>query len=165
MYSNPIIEKQEREEEERRKQEAFRYPMKICCVYRDSENNDFPIIHEVRAHCHENHLVFTAREYDADKYEEDSWIKKLPAFHLYFHGGHCDIFYYDNNPVHKIQKELWAYQEKEKKREERARKRKEQWNGWILSMRSVFKKKTLLDLDASLRSNSENNISPRSGSV
>lgn len=154
MYSNPIVERQKQEEEEQRKKDAFRYPYKVCCVYRNSEN-DFPIIHEVRAHCHTNHVVFTGREYDVDKFEEDSWICRLPAFHLYYNNGHIDITYFDTDPVRAIQKEIWDYEDKLRAKEKRKQQRAEQWKAVKERMIGLFKRKSRLDLDASLSARSK----------
>lgn len=172
MYTNVIVERQQEELRKEREREAFRYPFKITCVYQNSQNNDFPIIHSVRNHCNENNLIFTARQYDIDRFEEDADIKRLPAFHIYYKGYHDDIYYFDNDPIHQIQVVIWAYEDEQKEKERRKQRRIEQWNNFKEGVTSIFKrdKRTALDLEASLqklpdevRKKEGKNISPKSG--
>lgn len=132
-----------------------RYPFRIVCVYLDADNNDFPIIHEVRAHCGIHHLPFLARQYNIDKYTEDIPITRLPAFHIYYKGSVQETHYFDTDPVYKIQVLIWAYDD-ELRAKERARiRRQQQWDSFFEGMRSMFtfKRKTALNLEASLSSN------------
>lgn len=155
MDPNPMVEKQMKEEAERRARESFRYPFRVVCVFQDANNNDFPIIHEVRNYCLNNHLVFVARQYDIDAYPEDIPIMRLPAFHVYYKKEVQETHYYDLDPVHKIQVLVWAYQD-EMRAKERARiRRKERWDAFAEAVHSLFsldrfKKKPALDMDASL---------------
>ena len=155
MNSNPIVEQQQKEEAERRAKAAYRYPFNIVCVYMDADNNDFPIIIEVRDYCNKNNLIFTARQYDHERNADDMFVKRLPAFHMYYRKGWQDTEYYDTNPVHKIQTLVWAYQD-EMRAKERARiRRQEQWESVKETVKNVFslerfKKKPALDLNASL---------------
>ena len=84
MQSNPIVEKQKEEEAIQRAKEAYRYPYHIVCVYLDADNNDFPIILEVRDYCNKANLTFTARQYDYEKNPDDIFVHRLPAFHIYY---------------------------------------------------------------------------------
>ncbi len=158
MQSNPIVEQQQAEEQERRRKEAFRYPYHIVCVYLDEESNDFPIIHEVREYCKKNNLTFMNRQYDVDKYEEDMAIRRLPAFHIYHKKYVYETHYYDMDPAYKIQLVIWAYQDREREKEKARQKRKERWDSFVESVQSAFslerfKKKPALDLEASLHKN------------
>lgn len=163
MDSNPMVERRLQEEAEQRARESFRYPFRVVCVFQDANNNDFPIIHDVRDYCLNNHLVFVARQYDPDGYPEDMSVNRLPAFHVYYKKEVQETHYYDLDPVHKIQILVWAYQD-EMRAKERARiRRKERWDAFTESVRALFsadrfKKKPALDLDASLsRARSLNN--------
>ncbi len=155
MQSNPIVEKQEADERERREKEAFRYPFHICCVFMDSENNDFPVIIDVRDYCKKNNLTFKARQYDIDKFQEDTNIQRLPAFHIYYRKEFYETHYYNTDPIHKIQIVVWAFEDREREKEKLRQKRREQWNSMIVSLKTAFsldhfKKKPALDLEASL---------------
>lgn len=151
MQSNPIVEKQEQEEKERNQKAAYRYPFRIVCVFMNSQTNDFPIIHEVRDYCNENNLIFVARQYNIDKYDEDMIIQRLPAFHLYYKNYVQETTYFDTNPVYMAQRFVWAYQDKQRAKE-RARKKWdekiEQWKGFFSLER--FKRKPALNLETSL---------------
>lgn len=152
MQSNPIVEKQEKEEAERRAKEAYRYPIRLVCVFKDYENNDYPVILESRKYCNENNIVFVARQYNLDKYEEDCDIKRLPAFHLYYKGGHDQIQYFDTNPIQHVQKLVWEFEDEEKKKERLRKKRQEQWEAFKATLIPTwsFKRKPALDLELSL---------------
>jgi hypothetical protein len=155
MQSNPIIEQQQRDESERRAKTAFRYPFQIVYIYLDAENRDFPIFHEVKEYCSNNNLIFTARQYEFEKYPDDMYIKRLPAVHIYYKKGWQDTQHYDTDPIHKIQVLVWAYQDEELKKERRRIRRQEQWDSLKENFNSIFtlehfKRKPKLDIDASL---------------
>lgn len=155
MQSNPIVEQQKKEEAERRAKAAFRYPFRIICVYMDEDSNDFPIIREVRDYCNKNHLIFINRQYDIDKYSDDMFIKRLPAFHIYYKRYYDDTVYYDMDPVHQVQVKVWAFQDEERAKERARQRRQERWDQAVTGVKSIFslerfKKKPALDLDASL---------------
>lgn len=155
MESNPIVERQRAAEEEHRRKESFRYPFQIVCVYEACEGYDFPIFHEVKKYCAENHLTFYAREYDFEKYSEDMFVKRLLAFHIYYKKYVQETHYYDNDPIHKIQIVIWAYQDEEKEKARRRQQRQERWDAFQESVKDFFslerfKKKPALDKDASL---------------
>jgi hypothetical protein len=150
--TNPIIELLAEQEHVRKNKESYRYPYRIVCVFLDEENNDFPIILEVRDYCNKNNVVFTARAYDYEKHSNDMFIHRLPAFHLYYKRGYCETFHYDENPVYKLQRNVWDYEDKQRAKERSRIHRKEQWDTFVQSMKSIFtsKKKPPIDLDASL---------------
>lgn len=165
MLSNPIVEKQQQEEAERRAREAFRYPFHIVCVYEDKENSDFPIISDVREFCSKNHLNFVNRQYDIDRYEEDMMVHRLPAFHIKYKRYVQETHYYDTDPVHKIQVVVWAYQDEQIAKERACMRRQAQWESFKESVSTVFslerfKKKPALDPEASL-SHSRDSNDPR----
>lgn len=176
MYTNAIVQQQIDEEKEKRVKAAYRYPYRVVCAYLDSENRDFPIVQEVRDYCNKNNLIFTARQYDHEKFQDDIFVNRLPAFHLFYKDGHNDIFYYDTNPIHQLQVYVWKYQDKQKAKEKAKKKREEKWSTLVENIKSVFsldrfKPKPALDLDACLhivrtevRKKTEINISEEIGS-
>lgn len=153
MQSNPMVDILREKELERRAREAFRYPYRVVCVYLDRENADFPVITDTRAYCNKHNVVFTARQYDSEKYKDDIFINRLPAFHFYHKKGHIGIHHYDQNPVFKLQCEIWDYIDKQLAIERRKQKRQEKWDALIGSLKSTFdfKRKSNLDIEASLR--------------
>lgn len=157
MDSNPIVERQKAAEEEHRKKEAFRYPYRICCVYLPDDGHDFPIFEEVKRFSEENHLTFYSRQYSIDTYEEDIYIKRTLAFHVYHKGAVQETYYYDEDPVHKIQLIVWAYQDIEREKARAKQRRQERWDAFKESFSAVFtwdhfKRKPALDREASLSS-------------
>lgn len=180
MESNPIVDRMKEAEEEHRQKAAFRYPFKICCVYLAEDGTDFPIYYEVKTYCEKNNLTFYAREYNHEKYEEDMFVKRLLAFHIFYKGYVQETHYYDTDPVHKIQLVVWAYQDVEKEKARARQKRQEQWEkfkeGWsAIFTLDHFKRKPALDKDASqskrrmvdsgtqVRETPEKKNSPKSG--
>lgn len=131
-------------------QSTIRYPVHIVCVFEDSENNDFPIIHEVRKYCLENHMTFYGRQYNCDQYPEDISVCRLPAFHIYYKKSILETQYFDTDPVHKIQLVVWAYQDEMRAKERAKLRRQERWNNFKAMFTIDFRKKLALDLDASL---------------
>jgi hypothetical protein len=155
MNSNPIVQRQLEAEEEFRRKEIYRYPFHIVCVYEDEDSNDFPIILETRDYCNKNNLTFMARQYDFEKYNDDMFVKRLPAFHIYHKKWIYETHHYDDNPVHKIQLVVWAYQDEEKEKARRKQRRKEKWDSTVTSFQEFFsfdwmKKKPALNPQDSL---------------
>ena len=175
MESNPIVDRMKEAEEEHRKKQAFRYPFKICCVYHPEDGTDFPVYYDVKTYCENNNLTFYAREYNHEKYEEDMFVKRLLAFHIFYKGYVQETHYYDTNPVHKIQLVVWAYQDVEREKAKARQKRQEQWDKFKEGWSSIFtwdhfKRKPALDREASqskrrmnVRENTEKKTSPKSG--
>jgi hypothetical protein len=131
--------------------ETIRYPYHIVCVYENADNNDFPIIHEVRAYCNDTGLTFVARQYDCDRYKEDMLVSRLPAFHIFYKRSILDTYYYDRDPVHKIQIDVWAYEDELRAKERARLRRQEKWESFkALFSLDRFKQKPALDLEASL---------------
>lgn len=152
-HSNPMVDVLREQELERRAKETFRYPYRVVCVYLDRENSDFPVITDTRSYCIKHNVVFTARQYDSETYPDDVFINRLPAFHFYYKRGHIGIHHYDQNPIFKLQCEIWEYIDKQRAKERAKQKRQETWNTVMAAMKSAFdfKRKSNLDLDASLR--------------
>jgi hypothetical protein len=155
MQSNPIVEKQQQEEAERREREDFRYPFRIICVFENKENSDFPVIRDVRDFCLANHLTLVSRRYDADAYAEDMDLLRLPAFYVSLKGYVQETHYYDLDPVYKIQLYLWAYQDEQHARERAKIRRQERWSSFVETLHATFslerfKKRPALDLEMSL---------------
>ena len=155
MQSNPLVEKQQQEEAERRAAAAYRYPYRIVCVAENYENSDFPIIHEVRLFCANNHLTYAMRQYDIDRYKEDMEVQRLPAFHIYYKNHVHESHYYDTDPVYKIQLVIWAYQDEMCARERALIRRQQRWESFQASVQGFFsldrfKRKPALDASMSL---------------
>lgn len=155
MQSNPIVEKREAADAIARAKADYRYPFRIVCVYQDSYHNDFPIILDLRDYCNKNNLIFSARQYDSEKFEDDIPVRRLPAFHIYYKKYLDETTYYDMNPIHLIQVKVWAFQDEERAKERARQRRQERWEATKEAIKSVFsldrfKKKAALDLDASL---------------
>ncbi len=96
-----------------------------------------------------------ARQYDFEKYNDDMFIKRLPAFHIYHKKWIYETHHYDENPVHKVQLVVWAFQDSEKEKARRKQRRKEKWDSTVASFQEFFsldwmKKKPALDPNASL---------------
>jgi hypothetical protein len=150
MESNPIIDRQKEAEEEYKKKESFRYPFRVVCVYTPGDGWDFPVFHETKKYCSENHLTFSAREYNFERFPEDMAIFRTLAFHIY-HGNYVqETQYYDTDPIHKIQLIVWAYEDLEREKAKARQKRQEKWDKMKETLNSVFtwdhfKKKPALD--------------------
>jgi hypothetical protein len=148
--SNPMVDRQREAEEEHRQKQAFRYPFRICCVYLPDDGCDFPIFYEVKTYCEKNNLTFYSREYNYEKYGEDMFVKRTLAFHIYYKGYVQETHYYDNDPVHKIQLVVWAYQDVEREKARARQRRQEKWDKFKESWNTIFsldhfKKKPALD--------------------
>lgn len=155
MNSNPIVDRQREAEEEHRQKVNFRYPFKVCCVYLPDDGYDFPIFYEVKKYCEQNNITFFSREYSYGKYEEDMFVKRTLAFHIYYKGYVQETHYYDTDPVHKIQIVIWAYQDEEKEKARRRQQRQERWDNFKETWNNIFtldhfKRKPALDKEASL---------------
>ncbi len=127
---------------------------KIQCIYLPEDGCDFPIFHEVKNYCAKNNLIFSAREYDHERYSEDLFVKRLLAFHIYYKGYVQETHYYDTDPVHKIQLVVWAYQDVEREKARTRQKRQERWDKFKENWNNVFtldhfKRKPALDKEAS----------------
>jgi hypothetical protein len=152
MDSNPLAERQKQERENQKAQEDYRYPYKVVCIYLDPLNNDFPIIHEVRDHCQGNNLVFSARQYDIDRFTDHMIINRLPAFQVYYKKELYETIYFDENPVYKLNCIVWAYQDEQREKERAKLRREERWTEFkALFSLERFKRKGALDLERSLR--------------
>ena len=156
MESNPIVETLQAKEAERKANESFRYPFRVVGVYLDAANSDFPIFSEVKTYCDMLRLTYGTRPYDAEKYEEDVPVNRLPAFHVYSKGYVYETHYYDVDPGHKLQLLVWAYQDEEKRKERARMRRQARWDSFVGGLQSVFsldrfKRKPALDLEKSLQ--------------
>ena len=161
MQSNPVLDEQERLRAEQRAKERFRYPYRVTCVCLDENHCDFPIIHDVRAHCNENSITFSARLFNSDRFEEDREIRRLPAFIVYYKMEVHEILYYDLDPVHKLKVIVWAYEDELVAKEKMRIRRQEQWES-VKSFFSLerFKRKPKLDLAMSLQKTDRGHSSP-----
>lgn len=148
MQSNPVIEEQQRAVREAREKEAFRHNFIVTFVVAAIEDIPRePSFRIVKRFCDENHVAFSAREYNTVKYDEDChYIAKLPAFHIYGkkHRELWNTTYPDDNPIQKIQDEIVRW----RREQEKKRARKEAWekkvSGLIAFFEGLTKKKTAL---------------------
>lgn len=138
MESNPITDQLQAEREAQKARDAYRYPFHVVCVYSVEESYDFPVVHDVKRHCIENHLTFMARPYDHEKYPDDMCIYRLPAFHVYHRGCVQATWYYDLDPVHKLNILRWAYDDEQKAKERARLRRQERWDSFKETISGVF---------------------------
>jgi hypothetical protein len=128
-----------------------RYPFQMVCVYLPEEGHDFPIVRDVQTHCATTRISFVARPYSIDTHADDYSIHRLPAFHILYKGTVQETRYFDTEPIHTLQRLVWAYED-ECKAAERARiRRQERWEAFkaVFSL-DRFKRKPALDRTASL---------------
>ena len=130
MQSNPIAEQIQAEKAAQRAKDAYRYPYHVVCVYFEPDSYDFPIVHEVRDYCNENHLTFMVRAYDSEKYSDDMFIHRLPAFHIFYKGYVQETHHYDQNPTHKLNILRWAYDDEQRAKERARIRRQERWESF-----------------------------------
>ena len=128
-----------------------RYPFQMVCVYLPEEGHDFPIVHEAQVHCAETRIPFVARPYSIDTHEDDFSIHRLPAFHILYKGTVQETRYFDTEPIHTLQRLVWAYEDDCKAAERARLRRQERWEAFkaVVSL-DRFKRKPALDRSASL---------------
>jgi hypothetical protein len=162
MQSNPLAEQVQAEMAAQKAKDAYRYPFHVVCVYSEVESYDFPIVHEVRNYCAENHLTFMARPYNADTYADDMPVNRLPAFHVSYKGCVQSTHYYDQDPVHKLNILRWAYDDEQRAKERTRLRRQQHWDAFKESVTGMFsldrfRPKPALDPTANLTRDRFNN--------
>jgi hypothetical protein len=122
------------------------------CVFHPEEGYDFPIVRDVRAHCDKTAIPFVVRGYAPSEREEDMPLQRLPAFHILFKGSIHETRYFDTDPIHTLQRLVWAYEDELKAKERARLRRLAQWEAFkdVFSL-DRFKRKPALDRDASLK--------------
>lgn len=135
-----------------------RYPFQMMCVFHPEEGYDFPIVRDVQAHCEITNIPFVARGYAPYEREEDMPLQRLPAFHISFRGSIQETRYFDTDPIHTLQRLVWAYEDELKSKERARLRRLERWEAFkeFVSL-DRFKRKPALDRDASLKKLSAQN--------
>lgn len=138
MLTNRILESQETVRQEQRIKEAFRHPFIVTCVVPYIEDiRENPSFRLVKKFCEENHVPFSAREYNHIRYSEDcDNISEMPAFHLYGRNGHehWNTYYPKDNPIQKIMEEIIRW----KSDQEKKKARKEAWERKVVGLISFF---------------------------
>ena len=138
MLSNPYVDRQKELERQAKEKDAFRHEFSVNMVVRDTDNiTDIRAFTLVKNFCTENHVIFSAREYDSDRYNEDrDYIIKLPAYHMYGQRGkdYWATFYPNENPIQKIQDEIVRY----RKEQEQKQAKKEAWNRRVKGIIAFF---------------------------
>lgn len=77
---------------------------------------------DITTFCEEHGIRFTSRLFDSDKYRDDRYeIGRLPALHIYTEKIYQTTVYMNESPVECIEACLYEYEEKERKRAERAK--------------------------------------------
>lgn len=141
---NPILEQQRETEEERNRREAYRFPVRVHYVYYRNEPQDpnDPDITLVRDFCKKNSIYFLAREYNMDKYTEDcDYIRRLPAFQVYYDGSWDSVCYYPLSAISIAKKLIVEYEEKQRRLQDWGKKR----NRIAEFFRNLFRKKSLME--------------------
>lgn len=127
MLKNPVQEAQERKTKEENERRAFRYPIQIVAVYSPSTGRESSVkeLRQLKDFCETNHLSFSGREYDFERFNEDrDEISKLPAYHIYMGYDWDSTHYFERTDfVKPIQEAILNYKAKQEKK----RRKQEQW--------------------------------------
>jgi hypothetical protein len=115
------------------------------------------VIHGVKDYCTMLRLTYGTRQYNAEKYEEDIAVARLPAFHVYSRGALYETYYFDMDPSYKLQCLVWAHEDELRAKERARLRRQERWDSFVEGLQTVFsldrfKRKPALDREKSLRS-------------
>jgi hypothetical protein len=121
-----------------------KYPITVKCVV-DSLSDKIPENLKIREFSHNMNINFMTREYNSMKYSDDrDYITRLPAFHIYVHGGYRKTFFINTRPYQIIQEIVQEYEEAQ----ERKRLRRT-WRTFYTELRtylkSIFKRKTAME--------------------
>jgi hypothetical protein len=141
---NPVLLRQQEIDDERRRRESYRFPVRIHYVYHNIERqdpNDNNVV-LIRNFCKENSIYFLAREYNIDKYEEDClYIRRLPAFQVYYDHAWDSTCYYPLSAI-SIAKNLIVEFETKERRVHDWGKRKRRFLDFFWDL---FRKKSLME--------------------
>ena len=141
---NPIVQRQQQIEEERRAREDFRFPVRIHYVYspHERQNPDDVDVILIRDFCKKNNIYFLARTYDMDKYEEDcNYIRRLPAFQVYYDYSWDSTCYYPLSAIAIAKKLIVEYEQKQRNVHDWTKKR----SRFLEFFRNLFRKKSLME--------------------
>lgn len=144
MEISPVLLRQQEIDEERRRRESYRFPVRIHYVYHKLERQDpnDPNVVLVRDFCAKNSIYFLAREYDMDKREEDClYIRRLPAFQVYYDHAWDSTCYYPLSAISIAKKLIVEYEQKQRNVHDWGKRRKR----FIDFFRELFRKKSLME--------------------
>ena len=151
MEISPVLIRQKQIEDERRRRESYRFPVRIHYVYNPHERqdpNDTDVV-LIRDFCKKNSLYFLAREYDMEKYEEDcNYIQRLPAFQVYYDYAWDSTCYYPLSAISIAKKLIVEYEQKQRNVHDWTKKR----TRWMEFFRNLFRKKSLMEKTQERRS-------------
>ena len=92
------------------------YPITVKCVVEALSDNN-PEIVTFRNYAHSLNIQFTTREYDSRKYPDDqNFVTRLPAFHIYTNKQYGQTFYPNTRPYQIMQETVRAYIIKQQER-------------------------------------------------
>jgi len=117
MLQNPLFKFFQKEE---KKKVA---PISIICVVNDDRHLENREVERIRNYCVNKSLGFRVRGYDIDKYYEDIFVGKFPAFHIHYKGTFSETTDIRYEPIFKIKERVEEWEEEEKNRV----RRKEAW--------------------------------------
>ena len=109
--------------------------LRVTLIVKDTDKLLPVNYNEVKNLCSHNGIIFTVREYNAQKFEEDCEnIRKLPAFHIYRHNQYQATFYSEDDATVQIKNEYILWQ----KKQEAIRLKREAWNRRFRTVAAFF---------------------------
>jgi len=109
--------------------------LRVTFIVKDTDKLLPVNYNEVKNFCSNNGIIFTVREYNTRKYQEDCEnILRLPAFHIYRHNECQATFYSDDDATVQIKNEYILWQ----KKQEAIRLKREAWNRRFRSVAAFF---------------------------
>ena len=126
MFMNPVYTKRNQEQST---------GLRVTFIVKDTDKLLPVNYNEVKNFCSNNGIIFTVREYNTRKYQEDCEnILRLPAFHIYRHNECQATFYSDDDATVQIKNEYILWQ----KKQEAIRLKREAWNRRFRSVAAFF---------------------------
>ena len=125
MFMNPVYTKRNQEQST---------GLRVTFIVKDTDKLLPVNYNEVKNFCSNNGIIFTVREYNTRKYQEDCEnILRLPAFHIYRH-NECQATFYSDDATVQIKNEYILWQ----KKQEAIRLKREAWNRRFRSVAAFF---------------------------
>jgi len=125
MFMNPVYTKRNQEQST---------GLRVTFIVKDIDKLLPVNYNEVKNFCSNNGIIFTVREYNTRKYQEDCEnILRLPAFHIYRH-NECQATFYSDDATVQIKNEYILWQ----KKQEAIRLKREAWNRRFRSVAAFF---------------------------
>ena len=129
MLQNPLFKFLQKEQKKKVP------PISILCVINDDRHLENREVERIRGFCVNKGIGFRVRVYDIDKYQEDIFIGKFPAFHIHYKGSYSESFDMRHEPLFKIKERVEEWEQEELNRE----RRKERWE----AKKALWKRKYL----------------------